>query len=82
MPPSSQLLSESLIISPILAEDRNASIPEQLLPGAGENAGPSTGTTFEFGVDPNLDPELALVRFLSIANLLPSQLTSEIWLLL
>lgn len=64
VPPSTQLLSEALIASPILAGDRSASIPEQLLPGGAEVSGGGANTTnnFEFGVDPNLDPELALVR--------------------
>ncbi|KAK2462346.1 hypothetical protein APHAL10511_005652 [Amanita phalloides] len=67
VPPSTQLLSEALIASPILAGDRSASIPEQLLPGGAETgAGASTSNNFEFGVDPNLDPELALALRMSM----------------
>ncbi len=63
VPPGTQLLSEALIASPILAGDRSASIPQELLPGGAETGGGGASTTnFEFGVDPNLDPELALVR--------------------
>ncbi|KIL63365.1 hypothetical protein M378DRAFT_164677 [Amanita muscaria Koide BX008] len=73
VPPSTELLSDALIASPILAEDRTASIPQELLPGgAGAGAaepsaaGPSAQNNFEFGVDPNLDPELALALRMSM----------------
>lgn len=66
IPPGPQLLSDVLISSPILSADRSASIPEELMPGAGgDAAGPSnSGTGFEFGVDPSIDPELAMVCLL------------------
>ncbi|KAF8632411.1 hypothetical protein AX17_004852 [Amanita inopinata Kibby_2008] len=67
IPPGSHLLSDALITSPILAGDRTAGIPEELLPGAAETgaAGPST-SNFEFGVDPSLDPELAMALRMSM----------------
>lgn len=49
-PPGPSLLSDLLISSPIIQEEGGA-VP----PGITSSAG------FEFGVDPNLDPELALV---------------------
>ena len=49
MPPGPQLLSDVLISSSIANEDG-------VVPGG-------SGAGFEFGVDPSLDPELALVRF-------------------
>jgi 26S proteasome regulatory subunit N10 len=61
--PGAMLLSDALISSPILSADRSASIPEEL-GGTGSatvNAGPSAPNNFEFGVDPSLDPELAMV---------------------
>lgn len=57
-----QLLSDLLISSPILMADGGAA------------AGPSgSGGNFEFGVDPSMDPELAMVSTRS-ANLKQSQL--------
>lgn len=65
VPAGTQLLSDALISSPILSADRTASIPEELLAG-GSGGGPaaasSSANDFEFGVDPSLDPELAMVR--------------------
>ena len=57
IPPGAHLLSDMILSSPILAGDRG--IPEEAMgdagaPGAGADA-------FEFGVDPSLDPELAMV---------------------
>jgi 26S proteasome regulatory subunit N10 len=63
IPPGPNLISDSLISSPILSEDRSASIPAEL-GGTGGGGGPSTSgpsNDFEFGVDPSLDPELAMV---------------------
>jgi 26S proteasome regulatory subunit N10 len=63
--PGAHLLSDAIISSPILSGDRSASIPEEF-GGTGEGAGPSAAaggaSNFEFGVDPTLDPELAMVR--------------------
>jgi len=50
IPPGPHILSDILLTSPIVAGEDGAP------PGL------STGAGFEFGVDPNLDPELALVR--------------------
>jgi len=47
-------MSDVLIISPILRDPADAPAP-----GADEAGG---GGGFEFGFDPSLDPELALVR--------------------
>lgn len=66
--PGAHLLSDAIISSPILSGDRSASIPEEF-GGTGEGAGPSAAaggaSNFEFGVDPSLDPELAMVRLLA-----------------
>jgi 26S proteasome regulatory subunit N10 len=62
VPSGPNLLSDALISSPILSADRSASIPEELGGTApATTAGPSTSNNFEFGVDPSLDPELAMV---------------------
>lgn len=45
--------------SKILSADRDEGIPEALMPG-GEGSGASADN-FEFGVDPSIDPELAMV---------------------
>lgn len=69
VPPGPHLLSSMILNSPILASDRG--IPDELAAtvpgGVGGAAGGGAGTSqFEFGVDPSLDPELAMVRFQSI----------------
>jgi 26S proteasome regulatory subunit N10 len=67
VPPGPYLLSDALISSPILSADRSSSIPEALggtAPAAA--AGPSTSNNFEFGVDPSLDPELAMALRMSM----------------
>jgi 26S proteasome regulatory subunit N10 len=51
IPPGPHILSDVLVSSPIIAGED------------GVPAGLSTGAGYEFGVDPNLDPELALVCF-------------------
>lgn len=60
-----RLLSDALIMSPILSGDRSDSIPAELGGTGGDipaAASGSSGTNqFEFGVDPSLDPELAMV---------------------
>lgn len=69
VPPGPHLLSDMLISSPILAGDRGMGIPDEAMGDAGVGAGPSgagaatgaAGAGFEFGVDPSLDPELAMV---------------------
>lgn len=52
IPPGPHILTDVLISSPIVAGEDGAP------PGFASGAG------FEFGVDPSLDPELALVKFL------------------
>ncbi|KAF8815824.1 hypothetical protein BYT27DRAFT_7192225 [Phlegmacium glaucopus] len=64
--PGLHLLSDALISSPILSGDRSASIPEELGGTAPSAAGPSTSNNFEFGVDPSLDPELAMALRMSM----------------
>ncbi|KAH7101118.1 hypothetical protein BKA62DRAFT_704314 [Auriculariales sp. MPI-PUGE-AT-0066] len=63
--PGPRLISDAVISSPILAGDTG--IPEELMGDAG-GAGPSSGAgnDFEFGVDPSLDPELAMALRLSL----------------
>ncbi|KAJ7661590.1 hypothetical protein DFH06DRAFT_1192734 [Mycena polygramma] len=69
-PPGNHLLSDVLISSPILAGDRSGSIPDDLVPGgAGDGAaasGSGGNAAFEFGVDPSLDPELAMALRMSM----------------
>ncbi|KAG6330216.1 hypothetical protein ID866_8874 [Astraeus odoratus] len=63
VPPGPHLLSDMIVSSPILAEDRG------IQPGALGAAGPSGtggGADFEFGVDPSLDPELAMALRMSM----------------
>ncbi|KAH9963312.1 hypothetical protein BC827DRAFT_1194805 [Russula dissimulans] len=67
VPPGSHLLSSAILNSAILAGDRV--IPDELaaVPG-GVGAGGSGGgvSQFEFGVDPSLDPELAMALRMSM----------------
>lgn len=68
VPPGPNLLSDTVVASPILAGEGGAGAG-----GAGAGAGTNGdagagggGEGFEFGVDPNLDPELALVLRMSM----------------
>lgn len=62
--PGPNLLSDSIVASPILAgEGGGAGAPGA---GAEGGVGGGAGNDFEFGVDPNLDPELALVLRMSM----------------
>ncbi|KAH8105414.1 hypothetical protein BXZ70DRAFT_524976 [Cristinia sonorae] len=64
IPPGPHLLSDVLVSSAVLAGDRG--IPEELM-GNPEAAAPSgSATNFEFGVDPTLDPELAMALRMSM----------------
>ncbi|RDB15620.1 26S proteasome non-ATPase regulatory subunit 4, partial [Hypsizygus marmoreus] len=67
VPPGAHLLSDALISSPILSADRSSSIPAEL-GGTGDMPVPSGsgGAGFEFGVDPSLDPELAMALRMSM----------------
>lgn len=59
--PSSNLLSDSLVTTPILGGDASSGGA-----GGGEGAGgESGGGDFEFGVDPSVDPELAMALRMS-----------------
>src|SRR5712672_3127696 len=62
VPPGPHLLSSAILNSAILAGDRG--IPDELaaVPGAVGAGGSGGASQFEFGVDPTLDPELAMVR--------------------
>ena len=52
-----------ILTSPILAGDRG--ISEEAM---GDAPGAAPGANFEFGVDPSLDPELAMVRLHAFAH--------------
>ena len=72
MPPGAHLLSDALISSPILSADRSSSIPDELTgDGDGPVATGSGANNFEFGVDPSLDPELAMVCCILCISLSP-----------
>jgi 26S proteasome regulatory subunit N10 len=62
VPPGQILISDALISSAVLAADRG--LPDELMGDAGPSGQGEGGgaTQFEFGVDPSLDPELAMVR--------------------
>jgi 26S proteasome regulatory subunit N10 len=66
VPPGPHLLSSAILDSPILAGDRG--VPDELggLPGAAGASGSGGTSQFEFGVDPSLDPELALALRVSM----------------
>lgn len=61
--PSSNLLSDSLVTTPILGGD--GSTGGAGAAGAGGEGGDTGGNAFEFGVDPSVDPELALALRMS-----------------
>jgi 26S proteasome regulatory subunit N10 len=66
VPPGQILLSDALLSSAVLAADRG--LPDELMgeagpPGQGEG---SAAGQFEFGVDPSLDPELAMALRMSM----------------
>lgn len=62
--PSSNLLSDTIVASPILAGEGGAGAAAAA--GANGDAGGAGNNDFEFGVDPNIDPELALVLRMSM----------------
>ena len=53
---SGALLSDALVHSPIVAGEDGSGAP------------PASMAGYEFGVDPNIDPELALVSVANIVN--------------
>lgn len=76
--PGAHLLSDALISSPILSADRAGAIPAEL-GGTGDAGGPAAtaaGDQFEFGVDPSLDPELAMVIRLHLISYRVSNLNN------
>lgn len=65
--PSSNLLSDSLVTTPILGGDgmSGGGAGSSGAGGAGGEGGETGGNSFEFGVDPSVDPELALALRMS-----------------
>lgn len=63
VPPGPNLLSDTIVASPILAGEGGSAATNGGGGAGGDNA---TNNDFEFGVDPNLDPELALVLRMSM----------------
>ncbi|KAG9188790.1 26S proteasome non-ATPase regulatory subunit 4 [Alternaria panax] len=64
IPPSANLLSDSLITTPIVGGEGASNAGGDSGSGGG-GGGPSGGNDFEFGVDPSVDPELALALRMS-----------------
>jgi len=65
VPPSANLLSDSLITTPILGGDGALHTSGGGGPTEGGAEGGGGGNDFEFGVDPSVDPELALALRMS-----------------
>lgn len=61
IPPGPGLLSDQLVTSPILSGDGAAGAG-----GAGGESGGADASNFEFGIDPSVDPELALALRMSM----------------
>lgn len=61
IPPGPGLLSDQLVTSPILSGDGTAGAG-----GAGGESGGADASNFEFGIDPSVDPELALALRMSM----------------
>lgn len=64
IPPSANLLSDSLITTPIVGGEGASNAGGEGGSGGG-GGGASGGNDFEFGVDPSVDPELALALRMS-----------------
>jgi 26S proteasome regulatory subunit N10 len=64
IPPGPGLLSDQLVTSPILNGDGSGSAGGM---GGGADGGDS-GQNFEFGIDPSIDPELALALRMSMED--------------
>ena len=56
-----------------MAGDRGVTDELGGVPGAASGSGSGGPSQFEFGVDPSLDPELAMVRPLTPCRHIPSQ---------
>ncbi|KAH9936889.1 uncharacterized protein BXZ73DRAFT_45114 [Epithele typhae] len=65
VPPGAHLLSDMVLTSPVLASDRGV-VEENMGVGAPGPAAGGSGGGFEFGVDPSLDPELAMALRMSM----------------
>ncbi|KAF9236425.1 hypothetical protein BU15DRAFT_64020 [Melanogaster broomeanus] len=63
-PPGPDLISDLVLSSPILSEDRG--IPPEAMGAAGGPSGSRGANNFEFGIDPTLDPELAMALRMSM----------------
>ena len=64
IPPGPNLLSDSIVTTPILAGEGMGVNPG--MPGGGAEGGQGGGNDFEFGVDPSMDPELAIALRMSL----------------
>ena len=64
IPPGPNLLSDSIVTTPILAGE-GMGVNPGMGGGAGEG-GQAGGNDFEFGVDPSMDPELAIALRMSL----------------
>ncbi|KAF8835907.1 hypothetical protein BDN67DRAFT_974801 [Paxillus ammoniavirescens] len=64
VPPGPHLLSDIVLSSPVLSEDRG--IPPEAMDVPGGPSGSGGANAFEFGVDPSLDPELAMALRMSM----------------
>ncbi|CCM03231.1 uncharacterized protein FIBRA_05356 [Fibroporia radiculosa] len=64
VPPGPHLISDIVVSSPILAGDRG--IPEEAMGDVPSGSGAGGASNFEFGVDPSLDPELAMALRMSL----------------
>ncbi|ODQ66538.1 hypothetical protein NADFUDRAFT_45973 [Nadsonia fulvescens var. elongata DSM 6958] len=62
VPPGPLLLSDTVASSPIISEEADFAG----LGGVGDASGGVAGDSFEFGVDPSIDPELALALRMSM----------------
>jgi len=66
VPPGSGALSDILLSTPVFTGDQEGSEGPSSGAMAGGSSGGGGGGDFEFGVDPNLDPELALALRVSM----------------
>jgi len=66
VPQGPHLLSDLVLSSPILSEDRG--IPPGAMVDAAGPSGSAGTNNFEFGVDPSLDPELAMALRMSMED--------------